>query len=192
MAIFTVVNSVLLRPLPYPEADRIVTIRHHAPGINLPELQSSPGLIDHYRASSTTLTRIAGYEMRQRNLTGSGQPERVRTVAVTPELFDALAVRPAIGRAFAEADARGKAPLVGILTDALWRSRFGADPTIVGRQIQADGRAMEIVGVMPPRFAFPDPDTRLIVPLGSTRSGASEPSARVRWRALRLASASSC
>ena len=165
VAIFTVVNSVLLRPLPYPEADRIVTIRHHAPAINMPELQSSPGLIDHYRASSRTLTRIAGYEMRQRNLTGSGQPERVRTVAVTPEFFDALSVRPAIGRTFAEADARDKAPLVGILTDGLWRSRFGADPTIVGRQIQADGRAMEIVGVMPAGFAFPDPDTRLIVPL---------------------------
>ncbi len=165
VAIFTVVNSVLLRPLPYPDADRIVTIRHHAPGIDLPELQSSPGLIDHYRASSKTLTRIAGYEMRQRNLTGSGQPERVRTVAVTPELFDALSVRPALGRTFAEADARDNAPLVGILTDGLWRSRFGADPTIVGRQIQADGRAMEIVGVMAPRFAFPDPDTRLIVPL---------------------------
>jgi putative ABC transport system permease protein len=165
VAMFTVVNSVLLRPLPYPDSDRIVTVRHHAPGINLPELQSSPGLIEHYRASSTTLTRIAGYEMRQRNLTGSGQPDRVRTVAVTPEFFDALAVRPAIGRAFSEADARGQAPLVGILADSLWRSRFGADPGIVGRHIQADGRTMEIVGVMPPRFAFPDPDTRLIVPL---------------------------
>jgi putative ABC transport system permease protein len=165
VAIFTVVNSVLLRPLPYPDADRIVTIRHHAPGINLLQLQSSPGLIDHYRASSKTLTRIAGYEMRQRNLTGSGQPERVRTVAVTPELFDALSVRPALGRAFGDADARDQAPLVGILTDSLWRSRFGADPGIVGRQIHADGQLMEIVGVMPPRFAFPDPDTRVLVPL---------------------------
>jgi hypothetical protein len=59
VAIFTVVNSVLLRPLPYPDSDQIVTVRHHAPGINMPELQSSPGLIEHYRASSTTLTRIA-------------------------------------------------------------------------------------------------------------------------------------
>src|SRR6185503_17100788 len=106
VAIFTVVNAVLLRPLPYPDADRIMTIRHHAPGINLAELNSSPGLIEHYRASSSTLTRIAGYEMRQRNLTGSGQPERVRAVAVTPELFDALAVRPAHGRVFAGSDAQ--------------------------------------------------------------------------------------
>jgi putative ABC transport system permease protein len=165
VAIFTVVNSVVLRPLPYPDSERIVTIRHHAPGINLPELQSSTGLLHHYRASSTTLTRIAGYEMRQRNLTGSGQPERVRTVAVTPELFDTLAVRPAIGRAFEEADAREKSRPVGILSDGLWRSRFGADPAIVGRLVQADGEPMEIVGVMPRGFAFPDPNTGLMVPL---------------------------
>ncbi len=165
VAIFTVVNSVLLRPLPYPDSDRIVVIRHHAPGINLPELQSSPGLLDLYRSSSTTLTRVAGYEVRQRNLTDSGRPERVRAIAVTPELFDALAVRPALGRAFQESDVQEKSPRVGILTDVLWQSRFGGDPAIVGRQVQVDGQAMEIVGVMPPRFAFPDPETRLLIPL---------------------------
>jgi hypothetical protein len=103
---FTVINAVLLRPLPYPDADRIVTIRHHAPGLNLPELQSSPSLIDLYQESSQTLTRVAGYETRQRNLTGSGRPERIRAIAVTPEFFDALAVRPALGRPFYQLDAQ--------------------------------------------------------------------------------------
>ena len=165
VAIFTVVNAVLLRPLPYAESDRIVSIRHHAPGINLPELQSSPGLIDLYRASSRTLTHVAGYEIRPANLTGSGPPERVRTLAVTPEFFDALALRPALGRAFDKSDAQHNSPLVGILTHALWQSRFGADPAIVGRQAQVDGKPMEIVGVMPSYFSFPDPDSRLLVPL---------------------------
>src|SRR5262245_4090902 len=100
VSIFTVVHAVLLRQLPYPDAGRIVTIRHHAPGIKLPELQSSPGLIDHYRASARTLRHVAGYEVRARNLTGDGPPERVRAIAVTPEFFDALGVRPALGRAF--------------------------------------------------------------------------------------------
>ena len=151
--------------MPYPESDRIISIRHHAPGINFPELQSSPGLIDLYRASSRTLTHVAGYEKRQANLTGSGRPERVRTLAVTPEFFATLALRPALGRAFDESDAQHNSPLVGILTHALWQSRFGADPAIVGRQAQVDGKPMEIVGVMPSYFSFPDPDSRLLVPM---------------------------
>ena len=165
VAILSVVNAVLLRPLPYPESDRIMSIRHHAPGINLPELQSSPGLIDLYRASSRTLTHVAGYEMRQANLTGSGRPERVRTLAVTPEFFDALALRPALGRAFGESDAQQNSPGVGILTHALWQTRFGADPAIVGRQAQVDGKPLQIIGVMPSYFSFPDPEARLLVPL---------------------------
>ena len=165
VAIFSVVNAVLLRPLPYPESDRIVSIRHHAPGINLPDLESSPGLADLYRASSRTLTHVAGYELRQANLTGSGRPERVRTLAATPEFFDALAVRPTLGRAFGQSDAQQNSPVVGILTHALWQSRFGADAAIVGRQVQVDGKPMQIVGVMPSNFSLPDPEARLLVPL---------------------------
>ena len=165
VAIFTVVYAVLLRPLPYPDSDRIVTIRHHAPGLDLPELQSSPGLIAIYREEARTITRLAGVEFRERNLTGGGRPERVRMAAVTPELFDVLATRPALGRAFVEADAQpGSAP-VAILTDALWRARFGGDPAIVGQRVELDGVRTEIVGVMPPRFAYPDPETRLLTPL---------------------------
>ena len=165
VAIFSLVNAVLLRPLPYPEADRIVAIRHHAPGINLPELHSSPGLLDHYRESSRTLARIAGYELRSHNLTGSGQPERVRAIAVTPEFFGALGARPALGRMFEERDAQKDSAPVGILMHSLWQSRFGADPAIVGRRVQLDGRSMEVAGVMPADFIFPDADTRLLVPL---------------------------
>ena len=165
VSIFTVVHAVLLRQLPYPDAGRIVTIRHHAPGINLPEVQSSPGLIEHYRASSRTLAHLAGYETRARNLSGEGAPERVRAIAVTPEFFEALGARPALGRAFEGRDAAEKAPLVGILTHRLWQARFAADPGIVGRRVQLDGQAMEVVGVMPAHFVFPDAQTRLLVPL---------------------------
>ena len=165
VAIFSVVNAVLLRSLPYPDANRIVTVRHHAPGINMPELQSSPGLIQHYRESSRTLISVAGYQVRSGNLTGYGQPERVRTIAVTSEFFDALAVRPALGRAFDQRDAQQRSPQVCILTDTIWRSRFGADSNIVGRRVQLDGHSIEIVGVMPSQFAFPDADARLLVPL---------------------------
>jgi predicted permease len=165
VSIFSVVYAVLLRQLPYPDAGRIVTIRHHAPGINLPELQSSPGLIDHYRAAARTLTHVAGYETRARNLSGETAPERVRAIAVTPEFFQALGVRPALGRAFEARDAGEKAPLVGILMHTLWQTRFGADPGIVGRRVQLDGQAMEVVGVMPAHFVFPDAQSRLLIPL---------------------------
>ena len=166
LAIFTVVNGVLLRPLPFPDSERIVSIRHHAPGIGMPELQSSPGLITHYREGASTLTRVAGYEGRETNLTGGGQrPERVRAAAVTPELFDVLATRPVTGRRFQDNDAGPGASPVVILTHALWQSRFGGRPEIVGSRLELDGRATEVVGIMPPEFVFPDPQTRLLVPL---------------------------
>jgi predicted permease len=166
VAIFTVVNAVLIKPLPYPDSERIVEIRHHAPGLNMAHVENSPGLIEKYRQSARTLTRMAGYDMRRFNLTGSGSPERVRAVAVTPELFEVLATRPALGRPFYESDVQQQgAPRVTILTHALWQSRFGADTQVVGRTVQLDGQATEVIGVMPQDFVFPDPETRLLVPL---------------------------
>ncbi|MCC7126415.1 MAG: ABC transporter permease, partial [Acidobacteria bacterium] len=166
VAIFTVVNAVLLRPLPFPDSQRVVSIRHHAPAINLPELQSSSGLFTHYREGAPTLAVIAAYDSRERNITGDGaRPERVRGAAVTPEIFDVLATRPAIGRPFHEADARDNAAPVVILTDTLWRSRFGAREDIIGRRVELDGMPAEVVGVMPAGFAYPDPETRLLLPL---------------------------
>lgn len=166
LAVFTVVNAVLLRPLPFPDSERIVSIRHHAPGIGLPELNSSPGLFTHYREGASTLAVIAGYETRERNVTGGGAaPERLRGAVVTPELFDVLATRPAIGRPFQASDTiEGSAPVV-ILTDALWRSRFGARADIVGQRLELDGIQTEVVGIMPAGFAYPDPETRLLLPL---------------------------
>jgi len=166
VAIFTVVNAVLLRPLPYPESERIVRIQHHAPGIGLPDLESSPGLMTHYREGASALMYSAGYETREQNATGAGlRPDRLRGAAVEPDIFDVLATRPALGRAFQQADARsGAAPTV-ILTEPLWRSRFGGRPDIIGQRIELDGVATEVVGIMPAGFAFPGPDTRFLVPL---------------------------
>jgi predicted permease len=165
VAIFTVVNAVLLRPLPYPDADRIIAIRHHAPGLTQAELQSSTGLIAYYRASARMFSRMAGFASHERNLTGSGHPERIRTLAATPELFDVLGVIPTVGRRFYESDAQKGAAPVMILTHRFWQSRFGSDPAIVGKRVELDGDQVEIVGIMPPEFVFPDPETRLLVPL---------------------------
>jgi predicted permease len=165
VAIFTVVDAVLLNPLPYPAADRIVIVRHHAPGLDLPDLDISPGLAALYREEARTLTRLAAYETGELNLTVNGRPDRVETAQVTPEIFDILAVRPSLGRPFREPDAHKGAPRVVILTHGLWQSRFGGDPGVVGRRIELDGVRAEVVGIMPAGFAFPDAEARILVPL---------------------------
>jgi predicted permease len=172
VAIFTILNAVLLRPLPFPDSERIVDVRHHAPGLNMPEVQSSPGLIAQYRVNARTLATVAGYHIRQFNLTGGGAPERVRAVVATPDLFSVLAVTPALGRVFYESDAIPHARRTTVLTHQLWQSRFGGDPGVVGRTVELDGQATEVVGVMPRGFVFPDPDTRLFVPLLLERQAA--------------------
>jgi len=164
VAIFTVVNAVLLRSLPYPDADRIVSISHHAPALDIPELTNSEGTLNFYRANADFFAPLAAYTQEQHNLVGGDQPERVKLTAVTPEIFDVLRVRPALGRPFGAADAAEGAPPVAILTDATWRTRFGADPAVLGRTIELDGTSTEIVGVMPRGFAFPGEDAVALVP----------------------------
>ncbi|MGE0862910.1 MAG: ABC transporter permease [Vicinamibacterales bacterium] len=165
VAIFTVLNGVLLRPLPFPDSGRIVEVHHHAPGLNMAEMQSSPGLIVHYRKNARSLTPMAGAQVRQLNLTGGGAPERVRAIAVTSEMFDVLATRPAMGRAFTDTDVQKGAAAVALLMHGLWQSRFGGDPHVIGKTVELDGRAAEIVGVMPREFVYPDPRTSILVPL---------------------------
>ena len=163
VAIFTVVNAVLLRPLPFPDSDRIVAIEHRAPGLTQTELQSSSGLIAYYRESARTLTRMAGFRMRDVNLTSGGNAQRVRAMAVTPELFDVLGVQPALGRRFFDSDVQQQgARRVALLSHTLWQSRFGADRDIVGRYLELEGADVEIVGVMPERVVFPDPSASTI------------------------------
>ncbi|MGH9380222.1 MAG: ABC transporter permease [Thermoanaerobaculia bacterium] len=157
VVLFAVVNGVLLQPLPFTDSQDIVVVHHRAPNLlDVPRLQTSPGLIEYYRESARTLTRMAGVQIAERNLVGDDQPERVRVAEVTPELFDVLATYPARGRAFVESDAREGAAPVAILTHTLWQSRFGGDAGVVGRRIDLDGRSTEVVGVLPSGFTYPD------------------------------------
>ena len=165
VAIFTVANAVLLRPLPYPASDRILSIRHHAPGLGMNDVASSPGLVLRYRDHVRTLAKVAGYRMSDVNVTGSGAPARIRVLVATPDLLDVLATQPVLGRPFHPPDAQKNAAPVAILTHSLWQSRFGLDAGVIGRTLQIDGRATEIIGVMPAGFDFPDPGTRLILPM---------------------------
>lgn len=160
-AIFALVDAVLLRPLPYPEPARLASVSHAAPGVDLAEVGQSVGTYLHYRNEARAFEAIAVHHAAAVNLTGDGPPERVELVLASHELFALLGVRPRLGRLFTPEDGRPGAPTVVVLSHGLWRDRYGADPGIVGRTVQVNGRAREVIGVAPPGFAYPRPATAL-------------------------------
>ncbi len=164
VAIFTVVNAVLLRPLPYPDSDRIVVVGHHAPGLNFPDLNGSLALLRFYWEDTEVFDALGAVDDGSANLTGQGEPTRVRIAQVTKEVFDVLRVRPIMGRPFMEDDVVEGAPPVAVLTYAGWSSVFGSDPAVLGKTIEIDGETTEVIGVMPRGFAFPEAETIALVP----------------------------
>ena len=166
VAIFTVVNAVLLRPLPMPDSERLVLLRHAAPGLTqLDELPLSDALYFFYAAESRTLEGVAAYQPLQASFTGADNPQRVQAAAVTASFFDVMRTPPQLGRTFTPEDDRpGAAPVI-VLGDGLWRVRFGGDPGVIGRMADIDGARVEVVGVMPPGFSFSQPEAELWRPL---------------------------
>jgi putative ABC transport system permease protein len=165
-AIFSVVNSVLLRALPYGNSERIVTLNTSNDTAAPPRGPLSYFDLLDYRAQSQTLEYVAGYQgVGTVMAVGAGdEPERVRGTEVMADLFPLLGVRAARGRVFTrEEDVEGGPPVI-VISDGLWRRRFGADPSVVGREVRMglSGRASTIVGVMPPGFKFPPNSTTAI------------------------------
>jgi hypothetical protein len=146
-AIFSIVNAVLLRPLPYAEPGRVVMLWSH--WINWSKTWvSEPELADYQTLRS--LEHVAAFDSDSFNLTGSGEPIRVRAAQVQADVFAALGVRPIVGRLFTREEDTPGQPHVVVLTEGLWRSQFGSDPSIVGRTIQLDATPYTVVGVTPP------------------------------------------
>ncbi|HEX2219746.1 MAG TPA: ABC transporter permease [Gemmatimonadales bacterium] len=152
-AIFSVVNGVLLRPLPFERPGDLMLVHTRLDGVPGREL-SLPEYWD-LRERSRSFSRMAAFSNGTLTLTGSGRPERFNTGYVTADALPLLGVAPAMGRGFApEEDLPGRPPVV-LLSDALWRRRFGADPTIVGRTLTLDDMPTTVIGVMPPGFQLP-------------------------------------
>jgi putative ABC transport system permease protein len=165
-AMFTLVNSILLRPLPYPESDRIVRIIQSYPEKGLDTWGLNQMNIAMYRDRSTDFSAFAAYRGGSVTLQGPNGPQRIPILRVTSEFFRTIGVGPEMGRAFtAEEDSPGKNTVM-ILSDGTWRSRFGGDPSILGRTIDIDGQPIRVVGVMPANFAFPRPDIGAYLPMG--------------------------
>jgi putative ABC transport system permease protein len=155
-AIFSVVNSVLLRPLPYPNDERLMTIweDHRARNGPVNEWTSPPGFED-WRDQAKSLDHVVALQNWQPTLTGRGEPEQLFGAQVSHDTFAMLGVTPLLGRSFRpEEDQRGVESVV-IISHSLWRRRFGADPSMVGKRISLNGESREVVGVMPAGFKFP-------------------------------------
>jgi predicted permease len=165
VAIYAVVDSVILNPLPYPEPNELVSLDNAGPGIDLTEgLGFTPGMVYHISQHQHTMTAIGAFSTDAVTVTGNGDPERVRRTLATPSLGEVLGVPPERGRWFLEGEGAPDAPPVVVLSHALWSRRYGSDPAIVGRTVLIDDTPTEVVGVMPPSFRFPEGDVRLWLP----------------------------
>ena len=153
-AIFSVVNALLLKPLPYKDADRLVLIWHTYPLLKLDQASvSAPSYIE-YRDMTSSFEEVATATEWKVNLTGGGEPERLQGARVSYNLFSTLGVQPVAGRSFlSEEDQPGKNRVV-VLSYGLWQRRFGGDPGLVGQTITLDGSSYDVVGVMPKGFVF--------------------------------------
>lgn len=145
--IFSLVNGVLFTPLPYDNADRLVNVWSHSTKLSFDQFPSSPDLYVLFEKEASLFDAMAISQGSRANLTGSGAPDVVDGVEATSTYFDTLGIRFARGRAYTAAEDRPGGPKVVVITDRMWRAHFGADPNIVGRQIQLNGESTEIVGV---------------------------------------------
>jgi len=161
-AAFSVADFVLIRPLPFPQPDRLIKLWEKTPGYGQMEL--SPGNYRDWKASAKSFTSMGAYTDVEVNLTGAGEPQRLHIGWVTSDLFSVLGVRPLIGRLFNAADTVAGRSV--ILSYALWQTQFGADTRILGSGVELDGAAYSVIGVMPPDFHFPTRDIALWTTMG--------------------------
>src|SRR5438270_5794192 len=149
-AIFSVVNAVLLRPLPFYEPDRLVQLWHTPPQKSFPGMSlfslSAANYLD-WEQQNHVFESSAIYSFAQRRLTGNGEPQVIRGARVEPTFFNVLGVKPLLGRAISPGDDQATKSRIIVLTNKLWKSQFGGDPSIVGRNIDLDGEAYTVVGV---------------------------------------------
>lgn len=195
-AIFSVVNGVLLRPLPYRDPGRLFTIREVIPKLShlYPSLPVNFSHYYEWRKRASALESIAIVETAAPNLTGAGEPELLNGALVSANIFRVLGIKPRLGRDFLDdEDPEGHNQVV-VISDSLWRRRFRADPAIIGRKITLSGRPLEVVGVLPAGFRFPTetdlgrdglgPKTDVFQPLGYSKGDFEDINSDYNWAAI--------
>ncbi|MGD2069290.1 MAG: ABC transporter permease [Gemmatimonadota bacterium] len=163
-AVFGLVDDVVLDPLPWPAADRVVGVWEAYPEMDADRVPAAPAKIDAWRGLDGAFASVAAWRLDDYDLTGLGDPERLGVGRVEPEIFGLLGVEAALGRTFSPDEAEPGRDGVVLLTNAFWTERFGADPGVLGRTLTLEGRRYDVVGVLPPHAQFPEA-ARVVVPL---------------------------
>jgi predicted permease len=177
-AVFSVVDAVLFRPLPYAQPDRIVTITESNHPYDLSSRNEvAPGNFLDWRIRNRVFSEIGALYFTGYTLTSSAGPQRIQSADVSAGMLHLLGLRPALGRDFQPSDDRDGAPRVLMLTNALWKDRYGSDPNVIGKTIYVDTKPYTVVGVLPPRVMLPGRDVDVWIPLEQTISPKE-----IRWK----------
>jgi predicted permease len=176
LAIFAVINSILLRPLPFPQSDRLVTIFNTYPKAGVENDGSSITNYYERRGNIPAFSSLSMYMERAETVGDPGSMQQEEIVRISPEFFTTLGVRPALGRNFTDEETAPQKNVI-ILTDAFWRQRFNSDPNILGRDTRINGIPRKIVGVLPPAFRFLSSEARVFLPI---KSGVGERGPKAR------------
>jgi predicted permease len=169
-AIFTVVNGVLLHPLPFDDQEALVSVAHTAPGASLDDVGLSTAMALTYQEEHRFFEDIGFWTGEQVSVTERGEPERVTAMRVTAAILPLLRIQPVVGRRFTKEDDAAGAPQTIMLGHAYWQSRFAADPSVRGSTLRVDGIPREIIGVLPPGFKLSSPEVSIYLPLTLDRS----------------------
>jgi predicted permease len=164
-AVFSVIDGILLRPLPYPEPDRIVGLWQTSAKLNITELSICPSLYFTYREQGRAFEDVGAYTGGSVSITQIGRPERVQSLFVTDGVLPILGAAPALGRSFSRIDDTAGSPKTAILSYGYWQSHFGGDRAAIGRHMTVSGEDHEIIGVLPQSFRFMDPQPAIFLPL---------------------------
>jgi predicted permease len=164
-AIFSVVNGVVLKPLPYPKPSQLVFITSQFPTLGFDQFWVSPPEFLEFGERNRSFQAVGAYTTSAVNIGASGQPVRIASGTVSASLFDALAVKPRMGRTFTQEETLPNASRTTVLSTEIWESAFGGDPAIVGKEVEIDGVKRTVVGVMPPGFDVHDQGVKIWLPL---------------------------
>src|SRR5437762_2850095 len=164
-AVFSAIDAILLRPLPFPNGDQLMELRQYNPKTSSPRTRLAPVRLEDWNRMNSTFQAITGYYTEDDSETSGSLPEKLKVAYVAPRFLQVFGVAPALGREFSPAEEEFGGPNAILISDSFWRRRFGGDPSAVGKHLRIHSSSWSIVGVMPASFAFPDRDTEIWLPV---------------------------